>query len=318
MDTNPNSAGPPPPPPAPPMIPTGPPQPPPIPGSLNKAVLKNTPGSKTAYKSATISPAALKGLKSNEVFEISSEEMVQTAIKRFINFNQEYGSCKKEVTNHPSQPQLQDGPQCGLVALSMASKLFPTEYHVTPNQLFEHAKEKGFTKLGEMFSARNMLEMCDTFLPGSSILCQVDCLNATFQMCQDFLDGNMYLVPYDCDFSHAPCLAAGKKAHWALITGFILLSYGNTVENGFTFIKEKKISPEYLENKQVKLFGRQSKSLVLGIWNIDELITSNKNLTTMDDKRNPDDYIIPAEGIEASLANQIIKIKIGGKKEIIS
>ena len=24
-----------------------------------------------------------------------------------------------------------------------------------------------------MFSARNMLEMCDTFLPGSSMLCQV-------------------------------------------------------------------------------------------------------------------------------------------------
>ena len=59
-------------------------------------------------------------------------------------------------------------------------------------------------------------------------------------------------------------LAAGKKAHWALITGFILLSYGDIVENGFTFIEESKISPKYLENKQVKLFGRQSKSLVLG------------------------------------------------------
>ena len=55
--------------------------------------------------------------------------------------------------------------------------------------------------------------------------------------------------------------AEGRKAHWALITGFILLSHG---EENLTFIEDEQISLHSLENKEIKLYGRQSKSLVLG------------------------------------------------------
>ena len=55
--------------------------------------------------------------------------------------------------------------------------------------------------------------------------------------------------------------AEGRKAHWALITGYILLSHG---EENLTFIQDEQILPHSLENKEIKLFGRQSKSLVLG------------------------------------------------------
>jgi len=189
----------------------------------------------------------------------------------------------------------------------MASKLYNISKHVSPDQLLDYAQKQGFTKLGEMFSALNMLVLCRTFLPGDSQLLSIEYFNNTPQMCQDFLSGHIFIVPYDCDFSHAPCLAEGRKAHWALITGFILLSHG---EENLTFIQDEQILPHSLENKEIKLFGRQSKSLVLGIWNSDELIASNKNLKVVDDKRNPEDYIIPEVGIEAGLANQIIRLKI--------
>ena len=64
-----------------------------------------------------------------------------------------------------------------------------------------------------------------------------------------------FLCKY-CYFS-----AEGRKAHWALITGFILLSHG---EENLTFIQDEQISLHNLEHKEIKLFGRQSKSLVLG------------------------------------------------------
>ena len=35
--------------------------------------------------------------------------------------------------------------------------------------------------------------------------------------------GWQLLVPYDCAHNHHPAVLGGRKAHWALITGFVLV-----------------------------------------------------------------------------------------------
>ena len=34
--------------------------------------------------------------------------------------------------------------------------------------------------------------------------------------------GRALLVPYDCTHNHSPALLGGKKAHWGLVSGFVL------------------------------------------------------------------------------------------------
>ena len=41
----------------------------------------------------------------------------------------------------------QEGPQCGLVALSMASRLFGKDKHISPSFLMEEARKQEFTKV---------------------------------------------------------------------------------------------------------------------------------------------------------------------------
>ncbi|XP_014667399.1 PREDICTED: UPF0692 protein C19orf54 homolog isoform X2 [Priapulus caudatus] len=35
--------------------------------------------------------------------------------------------------------------------------------------------------------------------------------------------GSLLLVPYDSDFNHRPCCKKGHKAHWAVITGVLII-----------------------------------------------------------------------------------------------
>lgn len=49
--------------------------------------------------------------------------------------------------------RLQEGPQCGIVALSMADQ------QVSVEQVQEVARVRGYTKQGEMFSVDNMAEL---------------------------------------------------------------------------------------------------------------------------------------------------------------
>jgi len=180
--------------------------------------------------------------------------------------------------------------------------------------------KKGYTKQGEMFSAANLADLAQSVLGRDSrvSLENIDILGDESQVCADLLAGDVLLVPYDCDFNHGPCLAEGRKAHWALLTGFVLVSNEDSPEN----LVSNEESPEHLvqvsshhkltgiENKKLLLFGRQSKSLVLGAWDKELLISSNKNLKIVDAKRSTDEYIIPAGGLEEGLASKIIRISV--------
>uniref|UniRef100_A0A336LBH6 Actin maturation protease n=1 Tax=Culicoides sonorensis TaxID=179676 RepID=A0A336LBH6_CULSO len=116
---------------------------------------------------------------------------------------------------------IQEGPTCGLVALSM---LFNNQ--IQAQALLEQAKSNNFTNNGEMFSAANLHtllrlninhltnhENAETYLytgllDSDKIKTELEC-------------GSILLVPYDADVTHAPAELNGHKAHWALIIGYL-------------------------------------------------------------------------------------------------
>ncbi|KAL6267162.1 UPF0692 protein CG33108 [Pogonomyrmex barbatus] len=169
------------------------------------------------------------------------------------------------------EPILQDGPQCGLVALSMASQEYTKP--VSVNQLLAEARVRGFTQHGEVYSVDFMGTLAAEYLPDHKPDILVD-----LQQCPDTLThalahGAMVLIPYDSDFNHAPCLKKGHKAHWALLVGLISSRQGYHV------------------------LARHGKSRHLACWPLRDLIESNGNLEEEGATRHAGGYVIPKGGV---------------------
>lgn len=87
---------------------------------------------------------------------------------------------------------VQEGPQCGLVALAM---LMQNSSKNAINELFECAKNANFTYNGEMFSVENMCELAKTKLKDIKI--EVYRGNLSCKYIKEFLlNGGFMLVPY--------------------------------------------------------------------------------------------------------------------------
>ncbi|XP_048450495.1 UPF0692 protein C19orf54 homolog, partial [Rhincodon typus] len=114
---------------------------------------------------------------------------------------------------------IQDGPQCGLVALWMAGHLLNMCEVQGLKEIVDCAKARGYTAQGEMFSGANMVKLAEEVFQ-----CHADLLNNGLmgtnkaRIMQHLFAGYPVLVPYDEDFNHEPCLRKGHKAHWAVIS----------------------------------------------------------------------------------------------------
>lgn len=184
------------------------------------------------------------------------------------------------------QPILQDGPKCGLVALSMASTL--TRQPLSVEQLFWKAVNRGFSHHGEMFSVDNMAALAAETLQDSCQ--QVEVLNRGLGHDMTYILGHLahgaiLLVPYDADANHAPCLRRGHKAHWAAVCGAVRL-----------------------DSSAVYVVARQGKSRRLALWSYEELRLSNENLIELDPIRAADGrgYVLPHGGVAAGLRGRAI------------
>ena len=133
----------------------------------------------------------------------------------------------------------------------------------------------------------------------------------------------------------------GRKAHWGLVTGFVLAvdateditnigsMDGEENVNIITKIVDKDKLSQLIASKSNKLLlvGRQSKSLVLGLWDLVELISSNNNLKTVECKGELSEFMvinrrrseksfylsefqIPSGGVEAGLCGRMVQVKI--------
>lgn len=117
---------------------------------------------------------------------------------------------------------IQEGPQCGLVALWMAGTLLstPDTDSVSLERLVQVAMERGYTAQGEMFSVADMAKLAQETLD-----CQTELLCGGLggpnrdRALQHLITGHPLLIPYDEDFNHEPCQKKGHKAHWAVSAG---------------------------------------------------------------------------------------------------
>uniref|UniRef100_A0AAA9T371 Actin maturation protease n=1 Tax=Bos taurus TaxID=9913 RepID=A0AAA9T371_BOVIN len=152
---------------------------------------------------------------------------------------------------------IQEGPQCGLVALWMAGTLLAPPGGTPLERLVQVAMERGYTAQGEMFSGRLGVEGChpdvlqertgelgwDTSGTWGTLFHsshpspspapphqRAECYEVDSgtrppgfpaQLCR-FLLRHHRQATYDEDFNHEPCQRRGHKAHWAVSAGVLL------------------------------------------------------------------------------------------------
>lgn len=218
---------------------------------------------------------------------------------------------------HNVRPVIQDGPMCGLVALSVASQLLDGSIAL-PDQLLAFGREQGYTKQGEMFSAANLLQIAQQKLNCTGELLRTDSIDCHILL-KVITEGGAVLVPYDADKDHTPCLAKGHEAHWCVLVGFAVLRdhyLPNYMEEGCHHSLSLPAARElhhksHLEPSAVYFFARQGKSRHLGLWSYIDLLESNSNLVEVGPKRrNPCEYVIPKEGISKSLCSLVISLQV--------
>lgn len=105
------------------------------------------------------------------------------------------------------------------------------------------------------------------------------------------------VIRYDANCNHAPCLRRGHTAHWALVSGIIIV---NDPKNNLL-----------ADPKNIYILCKHGKSKYLAIWALAQLDSSNKNLVELNPKKEGDGYIIPEGGIggEKGLRDQFLIIR---------
>ncbi|XP_037499676.1 UPF0692 protein C19orf54 homolog [Rhipicephalus sanguineus] len=225
----------------------------------------------------------------------------------------------------PVRPVLQDGPQCGLVALSMASQLLQDQ-PVSVEALFETAKSLQFTKKGEMFSVENMKTLAEACLQGTRT--KIVRSEHREDIVRHLLEGKPVLIPYDSDGNFEPCLKNGHTAHWAVLHGICLvLRESPCIEDMLANVSEvdskwprifyihNMIPKEVLlkltqlaESQQTGVFvyASQGKSRHVGLWELELLLRSNENLAHFTPKRDISEFVIPEGGVARGLSGQVL------------
>ncbi len=183
-----------------------PPSPPPLPPLICSALLQSHYGK--------ISPACMQ---SHQEHQDKSFETQLSEAARYLT--EEEGKTLLVVSRRHKRALLQEGPRCGLVALSMACDALLC--NVAPlEDVFGAAVEAGFSKRGEMFSATSMASLCCRFLPAprwhtTTLVDLASALGDKKSVFDLFASkSGVLLVPYDVGKDQRPCLDRGRSAHW--------------------------------------------------------------------------------------------------------
>ncbi|XP_001371587.3 actin maturation protease isoform X1 [Monodelphis domestica] len=217
---------------------------------------------------------------------------------------------------------IQEGPQCGLVALWMAGSLLALPQEVPLEKIVAVALERGYTAQGEMFSAANMARLAEEVFG-----CQVELLSGGLgepnqsHVFQHLISGCPLLVPYDEDYNHEPCKKKGHKAHWAVGTGLLLGVPSPTLSSSYKEDSELKglfypasDKPPLLPEdppEATYLLSKQGKSWHYQLWDYEQLRESNLQLTDLAPVRTTDGkvYVVPAGGVSEGLCGHTLLLR---------
>ena len=255
-------------------------------------------------------PASLRGGSNTTTVRLPPDQALGEAAVRAVRFQQSRAQGSWCIFCPRVPPaRLQVGPQCGLVALSLAAAT--RGLTCTTEEVQELAIKRGFSSQGEMFSASDMADLSKEVLGGGELMAISSLLDKAW-LVSVLAEGRHLLVPYDCGANHSPCLEGGKRAHWALVVGLACrpaaFCKGTPLDlaSGWSWQGEPPAPSEMTD--EVMLVARQSKSLVLGLWDRDELVESCLNLKDFYPKRGKeeDKFVIPEGGVEAGLAGKMV------------
>ena len=231
------------------------------------------------------------------------------------------------VCLHDSEPVVQVGPICGLVAISMASKLIHGHIveQASPSELLLKARQLEYTKHGEIFSAENLLKLSSEQLQCSGMLISFDNVDMIISL---ILKGDVIIFPYDCDKNHTPCKLKGHKAHWALSVGCAFSVSNKEIDKFLPFCDNKvdyylldmtKPLPQIIGNltksltsSNTWLFCRHGKSHHIGLWPLKDIFESNANLLELEPNFNPSNCVMPVGGMQDGLCGKAVLLE---KKE---
>lgn len=165
---------------------------------------------------------------------------------------------------------IQSGPTCGLVASSILLNGDPDF-----KQLLALAQERGFTNHGEMCSAGQLQAMLSEVSDRGGHQLSIHAFQGSLaddKIKSQLRLGSCLLVPYDADLNHSPFDGQGRKAHWAVIIGYLV-----DAQDEFYVI------------------ARHGKTKNMAVWRLSVLGESNKNLFSFSPPAsNPDlDYVVP-------------------------
>ncbi|XP_061072744.1 actin maturation protease isoform X2 [Conger conger] len=212
---------------------------------------------------------------------------------------------------------IQDGPQCGLVALWMAAHLLQHPLAMTMESVVHTAMQRGYTAQGEVFSARDMALLAEEVCG-----CHAEHLSGgmggdnSSRIVRHLSAGLPVLIPYDEDFNHEPCLRSGHRAHWAVASGILLGVAQGTLKGHFQadpalpWLLLPRDAPcwQGAAVEEVYILAKQGKSLRYQLWPLEALERSNSQLREMDPKRAADGtaYVLPQGGLQVGLAGQAV------------
>lgn len=185
----------------------------------------------------------------------------------------------------PWQQQL--GPSCGLAALRMLRdfycRLDPKSD--TEPSLLEEAQAKKYSFDGEVFDARNMVQLAR--------FCGLTAELRSFRKLapSDFISllkqGAAFILPYDSQaFTRRPWKNDGKSAHYGIIVGLLLGCQRNGAVGEETctpsLVEMTDFSNSVCSTNNLFLLVQHSLSLKLAIAAYSEFFESNQQLTSMD------------------------------------
>ncbi|KAJ3396437.1 hypothetical protein HDU92_003059 [Lobulomyces angularis] len=204
------------------------------------------------------------------------------------------------------EPQLQNGPTCGLIVLLIAEKYYikkkkQNQCPKTLSCILKKSINLNLTKKGEFFFTKNLLDIANIEFKNLFKTRLVTKFNFV-EIEKILLNGGAFAIAYDKDGNNEPCFRGGKKAHWCLVIGFI-----KPVEDSKEFftsleINDKsrnyssKIKQKDYDEKDCYLIALHGKSTNYCVWPYSLLIASNLQLKSVDSKLSSSEFLFPQNG----------------------